>query len=315
MGADPNVEYQGRHTPIIDENTWQMVQSVLSSHINGERNREHPHFLKSSLFCRNCGSRMIITYASSRSGVKYPYFVCAGRHSKRKNCTQKAILIEEVERSLELKYEEHNIDPEIRLLLETAISEDISKLQKQFEADIYRLKREKEKLERKRKKLLEAHYNDAIPLDLMKSEQAEINKALVGINNQLNAHDTEFNTLVKHLQKAFDLVEDCGRTYKYAEDHIKRIINQALCERIWIEPDGNVTADFAEPFKTIVAPVWGDIARYNTAKHSGHFDLNAKITAYIETIQNHVSIFFRYGLNKEFLVELQGLEPWTSSMP
>ena len=26
-------------------------------------------------------------------------------------------------------------------------------------------------LERKRKKLLEAHYNDAIPLDLMKSEQ------------------------------------------------------------------------------------------------------------------------------------------------
>ena len=78
------VEYQGSHTPLVSADLWQRVQDVLASHVNGERTREHPHFLKGSLYCRNCGSRMIITYARSGSGVRYPYFVCAGRHSKSK---------------------------------------------------------------------------------------------------------------------------------------------------------------------------------------------------------------------------------------
>ncbi|MDE7219153.1 MAG: recombinase family protein [Oscillospiraceae bacterium] len=84
-------EYQGSHSVIIDPETWQQVQTILSSHFNDERTREHPHFLKGSLYCRSCSSRMIIIYSRSASGVHYPYFVCAGRHSKReKHCKQKA---------------------------------------------------------------------------------------------------------------------------------------------------------------------------------------------------------------------------------
>ena len=84
------VEYNGKHTPLVDIETWQKVQDMLSAHYNGERTRKHNHFLKSSLFCRNCDSRMIVHHATSQSGMKYPYFICAGRHSKRKSgCKQK----------------------------------------------------------------------------------------------------------------------------------------------------------------------------------------------------------------------------------
>ena len=40
------IEYEGIHSPLIDEETWDKVQDILSSHVNGERTREHPHFLK-----------------------------------------------------------------------------------------------------------------------------------------------------------------------------------------------------------------------------------------------------------------------------
>lgn len=44
----------------------------LESHRTGEKQREHPHYLKSTLFCGNCGSRLIITKAKNRYGAIYP---------------------------------------------------------------------------------------------------------------------------------------------------------------------------------------------------------------------------------------------------
>lgn len=50
-----DVEYVGTHQPLVSVDTWQQVQDVMASHVNGERTRDHPYFLKGSLYCRNCG--------------------------------------------------------------------------------------------------------------------------------------------------------------------------------------------------------------------------------------------------------------------
>ncbi|GAY14486.1 recombinase family protein [Mycobacterium sp. shizuoka-1] len=74
------VRYPGRHQPLVDAATWTRVQDVLASHAMGEKQREHPHYLKSSVFCGRCGSRLIVTMSKNRSGKVYPYFICLGRH-------------------------------------------------------------------------------------------------------------------------------------------------------------------------------------------------------------------------------------------
>jgi site-specific DNA recombinase len=74
------VRYDGRHEPLVDPQTWQRVQTVMAGHCVGEKQREHPHYLKSTVYCGSCGSRLIITNATNRHGSKYPYFVCLGRH-------------------------------------------------------------------------------------------------------------------------------------------------------------------------------------------------------------------------------------------
>ena len=58
------VAYPGRHEPLIDSQTWERVQVVLGEHASGEKQREHPHYLKSSIFCR-CGSRLVITMSKT----------------------------------------------------------------------------------------------------------------------------------------------------------------------------------------------------------------------------------------------------------
>ena len=52
------VLYPGKHEPLVTRETWQEVQELLSAkHLAGEKEREHPHYLKGSVYCGQCGSR------------------------------------------------------------------------------------------------------------------------------------------------------------------------------------------------------------------------------------------------------------------
>jgi DNA invertase Pin-like site-specific DNA recombinase len=96
------VEYPGRHEPLVSEETWDRVQEVMDARNQArEKQHKHHHYLKGSLFCGSCGSRLIVTNARSHSGKIYPYFVCIGRHQKRNDCTMRAVLIERVEELVE----------------------------------------------------------------------------------------------------------------------------------------------------------------------------------------------------------------------
>lgn len=67
------VLYEGKHEALVDHDTWQRVQELLSAkHLTGERHREHPHYLKGSIFCGQCGSRLIVCNAKGRGTARRP---------------------------------------------------------------------------------------------------------------------------------------------------------------------------------------------------------------------------------------------------
>ena len=69
----------------------------------GEKQRQHPHYLKGSIFCGQCGSRLIVCHAKGRGGT-YPYVICIGRQQRRTECKQRALRIEHVEESVAAYY-------------------------------------------------------------------------------------------------------------------------------------------------------------------------------------------------------------------
>ena len=81
------VEYEGSHEPLVDDETWEQVQVVLESRrLAGDRSWRRQHYLKGSLFCVYCESRLGLTYSTGRNGMVYPYFYCLGRNKKRTMC-------------------------------------------------------------------------------------------------------------------------------------------------------------------------------------------------------------------------------------
>ena len=138
-----------------------------------------------------------------------------------------------------------------------------------YESELDGLKGEKAKLENKRKKLLEAHYNDAIPLDLLKSEQQKIAKELSHIDHEIKMHNTTFEQISANLKLTLDIVENCGEAYRNGSDTIKKLMNQAIFEKFYISNGENtefsVDVTFRAPYDQILEPIRDDISSVNAA--------------------------------------------------
>ena len=88
--------------PLVAAEVWYRVQAVLTAHqTSGEKTQAHDHYLKGSLYCGQCGSRLTLTNAKSRRGVIYPYFMCTGRHARRTNCERKSMFVPDIEAAVE----------------------------------------------------------------------------------------------------------------------------------------------------------------------------------------------------------------------
>ena len=229
------VEYPGKHEPLVDSQTWQTVQAILASRRNGERQRIHNHFLKSTIVCGQCGARLSVQNAKNSKGTIYPYFVCA-RRCRLHDCTFKAVLIDVVEDRIVDLYRTIQLSAADRTQIEHYLHDELSQIEGDKAKAVRSLTTRRTNLEDKRRRLMHAHYEGAIPLDLLKEEQAKLTSELGQIERQLAAYQADAAEVRQHLTQALDLLEDCHRLYQAAPDHLKKLLNQVFFERVLVNP-------------------------------------------------------------------------------
>ena len=323
------VEYPGTHEPIIDVETWDKVQLILSSRVNGERTNKHPHYLKSTVYCAYCGERLMISNEKKKDGTVYPYFVCAGRHSKRRrDCKTKYILIPSVEREIEKLYDNIKFSDEEKVAIEKCLQSVVAKEKQKYDTEIEGLLGRKHELEHKRSKLMEAHYLDAIPVDFMKSEQQKITKELTAVEHEIKQHSLTFDQISENLSYALEMLNDCGRAYRSASDKIKRLMNQAIFNKFYVifndEVPLGIEAECRPPFDSILAPAKQEQSQNNTIETTE--DLNvAKSRILLEpgcgvfadksnSIPSYSNFFKDKISSNKLLVEHKRLELLTSCL-
>lgn len=245
------VAHRGRHHPLTDAATWQEVQDILAAHAVGEKQREHPHYLKSSVFCGGCSSRLIITNAKNRHGAIYPYFVCVGRHQKRTTCTRKAMLVPKVEQLIEDHWAAVQLEPALRQLLEGNVRALLATQRHEATVERKQLLDARTALTTKREKLVEAIYSGALPLDLIADEQKHITTQLTTIEQRLSGIAATFDRVDANLSRLFDLMSDCHASYLAAGPSLRRLFNQGLFTHLYIDDDV-IRGEYAPPFDVIL---------------------------------------------------------------
>ena len=231
------VHYAGSHEPLVDRATYETVQTLLATRVNGERTVKHAHYLKSTIYCGICGSRLIVTNVKPR-GVVYEYFVCLGRHSKKQpQCSFRATLAEQIEDEIVRLYDRVALRPGQRAVLETALQRQLAMLVAESTQRLTEAKTVRRRLERERDKLLQAHYADAIPLDVLRREQSRISRELRGVERQMTGLEGEMTERQALVGQALDIAQHMATAYRQAPEHIRRMLNQVLFDKVYITPD------------------------------------------------------------------------------
>ncbi len=229
------VEYPGKHEPLVDSQTWQTVQAILASRRYGERQRIHNHFLKSTVVCGQCGARLSVQNAKNSKGTIYPYFVCT-RRCRLHDCAFTAVLIDVVEDRMSDLYRTIQVSTADRTQIEHYLHDELAQIEGDKAKAVRSLTTRRTNIEDKRRRLLHAHYEGAIPLDLLKEEQAKLSTELNQIERQLTAYQADAAEVRQHLTQALDLLEDCHRLYQAAPDHLKKLLNQVFFQRVLVNP-------------------------------------------------------------------------------
>jgi site-specific DNA recombinase len=247
------VLYQGKHDPLVSPETWQQVQELLAArNIAGEKQREHHHYLKGSVYCGTCGSRLVVSHAKNRHGTIYPYFICVGRQQKRTTCTQQAIRIEQTEEAVVDEYTNIRLTPEQSDQVREFVLEEIENHRDHTKGERERLEWRMRTLRSEQQKLLDAHYADAIPLDLLKTEQSRITTEVITAKTRLTDIDCNFAIAEANLARALVLARDCETAYQEASDKVRRQFNQVFFKRLLIDDEYHVIGELAEPFETLL---------------------------------------------------------------
>lgn len=318
-------EYPGSHTPLIDRETFEKVQTILKEKINGERSIKHDHYLKSTLHCGHCGFRMVVQVVKNRHGETYPYYSCLGRHSKRTDCTLRSIQIEHAEGLIQDLYDRISLNTDFRRDLEQLLRHGITLLRTDTDSEREQLEATKQTIERRQRKLLEAHYNDAIPIDMLRTEQQRLDTELSATNRSLSNLTADLTEADELIGIALDIAQHAGNTYRQAPEHIRRMLNQLLFDKLLVTTDDNgahqLEATCATPFDIIYSPasralvhdarreqptgIPDSTGQTKEPAETGGLSLDTMSDQFIALVE---------GSSKSIMVDLRGFEPLTSSM-
>jgi site-specific DNA recombinase len=247
------VNYPGNHPALVSEETFDAVQAVLSAHnLAGEKTRVHQHYLKGSVRCGKWGSRLCITKAVNRHGAEYLYFFCLGNYRRYTDCDQTAMPVEVVEAHVEAKWQTVAFNSEYATTFGELITQELTSKRKSQAQDRARATKRRAQLTEQQRKLLEAHYRGAVPIELLKEEQDRISAELNETARQLAAAEVKVEQLEAIVKKSLAFLTDCYSVYLSATPQMRRQLNQAVFEAFFVTSDGALTAKPTEWFQALL---------------------------------------------------------------
>lgn len=247
------VEYPGRHEPIVDPQTWTLVQERLASRSgSGTRERKHSHYLKGLLACEICGRKLGIMIAKGR----YTYFYCLGQRSKAAptGCREAFVPADVLERQVEELYQRVQLPDAWKEKLRVYLEQEVIARQDRNSGERQFALKRLSKLEDERRKLLDAYYAGAVTIATLKSEQQRIDQEFRAGEEILAVIDAKLDEWKETLELSMDLAAKCGAAYQKAGEKVRRLFNAAVFESIAVR-DGRITeVRYRPPFAAFFGP-------------------------------------------------------------
>ena len=267
-GTPDEQTFRGRHDPLIDEDTFDQVQARLDEkRVAGERPQKHQHYLKGSVYCGECGRRLVYSLSRGKNGQRYAYYFCssrvnAGNCSMRDNIPPKligeAIARYYAERPVQLDAEQVKKRTDAIEKLVAVSQQAVMHVRLAKSELVVSLKAQQSRLLR-----LHLEEGDEISPDAFREERARLQADIQAAEKSLAATEQQLSLDAAMLRMALELAENVAEVYGEAPESLRRGYNQAFFKKLYVLPEregetgelaASVTnAELTEPYAVLLA--------------------------------------------------------------
>jgi site-specific DNA recombinase len=237
--GQPDTEtFKGRHPALIDQETFDKVQRLLDEkRVAGERPRKRQHYLRGSVFCAGCGSRLTYGISTGQNGQGYAYFFCASRVN-RTPCSERVnVRPELIEAAIQRMYRERPVsigtdDLERRkqaVRAMASVAEESLEYVRSTQTELI------SRLEAKQEALVDMRFAEkSISAEVFKRKQAKLDAEIAAAKQSRAETEGQLKLEQDDLIMALELVDDVAAVYAEADERTRRGYNQAFFKRIKI---------------------------------------------------------------------------------
>ncbi len=307
-----NVEYDGDHEPLISDALFARVQQVLDANNTAGRNKtwRHGHYLKGILRCARCKSRLAYTVSRGNGGT-YEYFYCSGRQQGT-GCDLPHIPPWEIEPKIIDLHRQHRLEDAASDRLEELLREQLAALTASAQAEIERQQRRLTRLEKERDKMLQAFYNDAIPVKQLKTEQSRLADEELHAEQLLEQAQNAIGDPDKIIARALEFARDTATAYEHCSDHDRHELNHAWFDAIYVDDLEPVQGELQPAMAALLDP---ELPQKLETQNTAYSDDATGIDwDHVINQINRADTEKDHGSKVPLMVGTEGLEPPTSSL-
>jgi site-specific DNA recombinase len=187
---DGDALYPGLHDAIIEQETYDAVQSIMAERKNkyGSNYKPHKSLLAGFIFCKHCGGRYA-RQTNGKSNGNRSYYSCYSRNKsqprmiKDPNCKNKNYRAEELDEAILAEIKKLAIDPEyVTHVRENKPKNDVNEKIKSITSEI-------EKINSQISKLMDLYAMGSIDMDMISSKVADLNKTKTALQKEIDSLD------------------------------------------------------------------------------------------------------------------------------
>ena len=236
---------KGRHTPLVSQSLFDLVQEVLASRSQGgSRDRILYHYLKGMLYCGRCNqmgrlTRLIYTEAKGRNGLVYTYYLCRGRQLG--HCDLPHLPVAQVEEAVCRHYRTTlDVSPEALTAVRTELQSTMDDTQRLTRELHEELRKQLAKLDAREARLIDLAADGLLDRAKIMTRSNAIKMERSRVQVKLTGTSDELAIGAERLANCLSLVEDVPRLYAAAPDETRRRLNQAFFHRLFLDDGSSV---------------------------------------------------------------------------
>ncbi|HYM55811.1 MAG TPA: zinc ribbon domain-containing protein, partial [Solirubrobacteraceae bacterium] len=294
----------GRHKALVEWDTFDRVQALLSARsVAADRPHKHQHYLRGTLYCAQCGGRLLYSKHRGNGGV-YEYFCCIGRSSRKQGgrCDSRHYAVHEVEQAIAEHYRTVHVPRTVRDTIWADVRRDAGERTAVVAKEIERHQRKIKTLTDNQARLVQLSYQGLVTDEVLASEQQRLEAEKLQAQRLLEAAELQARDIETALDGALAKTSTPRATYLASTPLERRLLNQTFFTRILVGEDG--TIDSAE-----LTPVYSALSAWKPSLgRPRHLQAIPSPTNGAESA-NPDPAFRDQGSHKTSLVETVGIEP------